>query len=247
MPTKNSIKQFVSGGAYHLYNTTGGRQTLLFTDDHDYLTFISLLSNYLSPEISSPPANPHPFLSPKPPSIFKPIFPSRLRQRQLMNLHSQVTLLAFCLMPDHFHLLARQFSPTGITKLIRRLCTSYSMYFNHRHHQSGKLFRNIYKAAPVKSATQLLHVSRYIHLNPISFRKIGPLTATSGSPAKYPYSSFQYYSQNAHPDWLDTSTILTAFQATTKLFPHHYQTYTQFVLDYNLDSKHHIPNLLLDN
>src|SRR3989338_1615456 len=80
------------------------------------------------------------------------------------HVHREVDLVAFCLMPNHFHLLLFQKSLEGMTKLLVRLCSSYSTYFNQKYEKKGSPFQGIYRAVAVTTEEQLLHLSRYIRL-----------------------------------------------------------------------------------
>ena len=222
MPAKNTVKPYTANGIYHIYNV-GVDNRPIFQEDQDYQTFLSLLASYLSP---------HP-LDPLPKEK-----PSRLRRRQNMNLSSEIRLLAYCLMPNHFHLLAQQTHSDSITKLLRRVATSYVTYFNRKYHRSGTLFQNIYKAVLIADPHRLLHLSRYIHLNPISTKKIGPLRA-SLSPADYPYSSYQKYLDLGNSDWLNTQVLLS-------LLPASHPSYQAFVEDRHPDSASLIQSLTLE-
>src|SRR3989344_6023360 len=70
-------------------------------------------------------------------------------------------------MPNHFHLLVKQLQENGISKTLSNFANSYAKYFNTRNNRNGPLFQGIFKAVRVESNEQLLHLSRYIHLNPI--------------------------------------------------------------------------------
>ena len=155
-----------------------------------------------------------------------------------MNLSSEIQLLAYCLMPNHFHLLAQQIYSDSITKLLRRVATSYVTYFNRKYRRKGTLFQNIYKAVLIDDPHRLLHLSRYIHLNPVATKKIGPLL-TSASPADYPYSSYQKYLGLANPDWLNTHILIS-------LLPTSHPSYQAFVEDRQLDSTPLIKSLTLE-
>jgi len=76
-----------------------------------------------------------------------------------------VDIIAWCLMPNHFHLLLRQRVDGGISQLLRRWTDSYSRYFNRRHDRVGPLFQGVFKNVLVTSNEQLVHLSRYIHIN----------------------------------------------------------------------------------
>ena len=79
-----------------------------------------------------------------------------------------VDLICFCLMPNHFHLLLRQIEEDGIVKFVRNFQIGYSRYLNEKEKRSGALFEGQFKAVRVENDEQLIHVSRYIHLNPYS-------------------------------------------------------------------------------
>ena len=229
MPARNVVKQFIEHGHYHIYNR-GVDKRDIFLDDQDYKTFLALLKVYLAP----PPPTPAP-------GPFKTEKPSRLKRRQSMNLTTEVKLLAYCLMPNHFHLMVKQNTPHGITKLVRRVATSYVTYFNQKYDRAGTLFQGTYRAVTIQDERYLLYLSRYIHLNPVKTTKIGPIS-TSESPAAYPYSSYHWYLAPVSPEWLDTSLILSYFQKSRGQLPNPYTSYIGFVEDYRLD-----PNLYLEN
>jgi len=85
---------------------------------------------------------------------------------QCLDREPGVNLLAFSLMPNHFHLLVSQADDTSMTNFMRRLGTAYVMYFNRKYQRVGPLFQGKYKAVRVIGPQQLMEVSRYIHLNP---------------------------------------------------------------------------------
>ena len=89
-------------------------------------------------------------------------------------------------MPNHFHLLLKQEVEGGISTYLRRLTVSFVRYYNTLHKQKGPLFESCFKAVLIESENQLLHVSRYIHLNPTSGKLVE-------DPLDYKYSSFSYY------------------------------------------------------
>lgn len=79
------------------------------------------------------------------------------------------TVLAFCLMPNHYHLLLRQDTALPLSRLMQSLGSSYAQYFNWQHQEVGCLCQGRYGARKVNSADDLLNVARYIHLNPQAF------------------------------------------------------------------------------
>ena len=177
MPAKNSVKQFVENGYYHLYNR-GVEKRDIFLNDQDYAVFLHYLKKYLDPELGS---DPH-------------------------SIANEIDLLAFCLMPNHFHLLVRQRTISGITKLIRAICTNYVMYFNKKYERVGTLFQGKYKAALIGDDNYLLHISRYIHLNPFP----------GSDPKAYKYSSYRYYLGHKNALWVKPEEILRFFKSPQK-------------------------------
>jgi putative transposase len=100
-----------------------------------------------------------------------------------------ISIMAYCLMPNHFHFLLKQLRKNGISHFIRRTTNSYSHYFNLKHKRRGTLFGGRFKAVRIENDSQLLHVSRYIHLNPYSSFLVKELKSL----LKYPYSSLPEY------------------------------------------------------
>jgi len=75
-------------------------------------------------------------------------------------------IACFCLMPNHFHLLVKQKQDKGIADFIRKFQDSYAKFFNIKYKRSGPLFESRFNALLVETDDQILHLSRYIHLNP---------------------------------------------------------------------------------
>jgi len=87
-----------------------------------------------------------------------------LRQRRSLL----VELLAFCLMPNHFHLLIKEIQEGGISRFMRKLGAGYGLYYNKKYNRSGHLFQGRYRVVHVKSEEQLQTAFVYIHTNPVS-------------------------------------------------------------------------------
>ncbi|MBI2428361.1 MAG: transposase [Ignavibacteriales bacterium] len=80
---------------------------------------------------------------------------------------TEIEIVAYCLMPNHFHLLLFQKEPEGITKFVRSVCDGYAKAINKERSRTGHLFEGKYKIKQIESDDYLLHLSRYIHLNPV--------------------------------------------------------------------------------
>ena len=116
---------------------------------------------------------------------------------------------AFCLMPNHFHLLVRTLS-MPLSVFMGRLLTGYSVYFNRRHRRAGHLFQNRFKSFVVDDEDYLLELVRYIHLNPIRAKLINDLKALEA----WPFSGHGTLMAKASNAWLDTDEVLSHLSST---------------------------------
>ncbi len=127
------------------------------------------------------------------------------RLQEYKDLHN-VKIIAYCLMPNHYHLLIQQNSDEPIFKFISRLNLAYAMYFNKRYERVGPLFQGRYKAKHVETDEYLLHLSRYIHLNPLSHLGERGLR-------NYHWSSLKHYLSNAEDGLVATESIAGYFNS----------------------------------
>jgi len=149
MPSKYIVKEYVSGGIYHVYNR-GVDKRDIFLDEQDYNFFIFLIKSYILP-LSEQKTN----------------VETRMQKGVF---YGRIEILAYALMPNHYHLLIKQNDKIDIAEFMRALMTSYVSYFNSKYERSGHLFGGVFKAILVKNDDYILHLSRYIHLNPIATR-----------------------------------------------------------------------------
>jgi len=124
-------------------------------------------------------------------------------------------------MPNHFHFLLHQNSASGMTDFLRAISTSYSMHFNKRHKRVGSLFQGVYKAVYVPNDEYLVHLSRYIHRNPLKLTGLNPVNLD-----KYPYSSYSTYFSPSQRPWIDTKIISEYFKSGDKFST---QLYREFI------------------
>lgn len=113
-----------------------------------------------------------------------------------------VEIMAFCLMPNHFHMMLRAVAEDGITTFMRKLGVGYTNYFNLKYTRVGSLFQGKYKAVPIVHYAHLLYLPHYIHSNPLDIgRVVGGPTSNSGEGGggeeemlkEYPWSSLGDY------------------------------------------------------
>lgn len=76
-----------------------------------------------------------------------------------------VRVIAYCLNPNHFHLLLQQVAKGGVSEFMKRLGGGYTNFFNEKHNRSGALLQGRYKVKHIKSSDYMLHVSAYVNLN----------------------------------------------------------------------------------
>lgn len=121
----------------------------------------------------------------------------------------RVSIFAYCLMPNHFHLLVRQEIDNGISKFISEYSNGYAKYFNTKRSRTGPLFQGPFRSVRVESDEQLVHVSRYIHLNPASSYLVQESMLD-----KYPWSSVGEYADLRYLHGLcDTSMVMNYFSS----------------------------------
>ncbi len=97
-----------------------------------------------------------------------------------------VQVISYCIMPTHFHLVLKQLKKEGISKFTGDVSNSYSRYFNNKNNRKGTLWKGRFENIPVDSDEQLLHLTRYIHLNPTTAGLVE-------NPEDWPYSSYETY------------------------------------------------------
>lgn len=96
--------------------------------------------------------------------------PQEVRNEILEDLYKtekKVDILAYCLMPNHFHFVLRQNLTNSISRFTSDFSNAYTRYFNTRNLREGPLLQGIFKAVLVESDEQFMHVSRYVHINPV--------------------------------------------------------------------------------
>ena len=213
MPSKNIIKEYVGEACYHVYNRGVAKQDI-FLDKQDYKTFLSYLKIYLSKK-----------------DDLQKIAPTR----QLKNFFEELTLLAYCLMSNHFHMLVWQKDPMTMANFMRSIATKYSRYFNKKYHRVGPVFQSRYKAVLVTGENQFIYLSKYIHRNPLPTRT--DLVGLEG----YKYSSYLNYLGLINQTWLGTSEIISYFSKSNTG-----ETYKKFVEEIDETDLIRIKDLMLD-
>lgn len=191
MPSPHTVRSFAPNQHYHVYNR-GIEKRKIFLDDEDYRMLKYYLFIYLAPQNEVLEKYPH--------------LPLRLKAR---NLSKDLELLSYCLMPNHFHLLVGQQSQNGISKLMKQLFDAYTRYFNTKYRRVGSLLQGRFKAALIESEDLLLHLSRYIHLNPV----VADLVK---NPKDYEWSSYLTYTGIRKENFCNEKSIIAFFSNIKK-------------------------------
>lgn len=196
-----------TGEYYHVFNRGVARQPVFLTK-RDYERFVLSLSYY---RFTNLPGKLSRYLSLSK-DIRQDINKSLGKDNNFL-----VEIVSYVLMPNHFHLLLKQSSDKGITVFMSKLTNSYTRYINTKHERVGDLFQGVFKAVRVETNEQLVHLSRYIHLNPVVSYVIPERELM-----EYPWSSLRDY-------LTDKSSFVT-----TEIVRNQFRTqedYKQFVLD----------------
>lgn len=183
---------FSSHEIYHIYQR-GNEKRKIFLDPRDHLRFLMLLY------VCNTETSIH--LSDHNTKQWKTVF-------ELKKPDSLVEIVAYCLMPNHFHLLIYEKKQGGISRFMQKLTTGYSMYFNKKYQRTGGLFERPFKAKHVADDDYLKYLFAYIHLNPV---KIKDETSWNGKriakpeTAKvfldtYRFSSYGFYLKQSRPE-----------------------------------------------
>ena len=154
MPSRNVQRNFRPNSYYHVYNR-GVEKREIFLDEQDRRVFLGLFGRYLDPDHKE----------------------SDSSKIDYQDFSKMIEIQCYCLMDNHFHLLMWVgYDPRVISDLMRSLSNSYVSYFNKKYSRVGPLFQGKFKSNMVETEEQLIHTSRYIHLNPVN-------------PMNYEYSS----------------------------------------------------------
>lgn len=146
----------------------------------------------------------------------------RRREREVV-----VDIGAYCLMPNHFHLLVREKQSGGLSLFMRKLLTSYSMYFNLKHKRTGALFESRFGAEHIADDDYLRYLFAYIHLNPIKIINPGwPETEIGGMDQAIEH--LKNYRFSSYPDYLSETQRPEYKILNRASFPEYFQKPSEF-------------------
>lgn len=187
------------GEYYHIFNRGVAKQTI-FRDRSDYARMLFLILYCQSPvtlyNIGRYTKN---FLTTRSFKLAPAI------QKKILTKRS-VELISFTLMPNHFHLKIRELIEGGISAYLQRIEIAYTKYFNAKYHRSGYLLQGPFQSVLVKTNTQALHLSAYIH------RNSRELAGWKNKEDRYSWSSYRdYLGPNRWGEFLKRDFLLEQF------------------------------------
>ena len=202
---------FAFGGYYHLYGR-GVEKRNIFLDKSDYERFIKILF----------------FCNGRKSTVIRDL-PRGLTFVDYLDKRGEtlIDIGAYCLMPNHFHLLVREKTEKGISLFMQKLMTAYAMYFNDKYKRRGRLFESSYKSTHADNDEYLKYLFAYIHLNPVKLidpnwkeNGVKNKTETKKYLVEYRFSSFIDYAsegrdaglllnQGEFPDYFPTKNAFT--------------------------------------
>ena len=157
----NKEAVLATGELYHIVNRSIA-EFKIFNSEADYVRVKNLIKYY---QAESPLLRFSHFLQSSP-----------IRDQNLMMYPESnygckekiVAIIAYCIMPTHLHLILKQLKEKGITNFMNIVSNGYTKYFNTKHKRKGPLWEGRFKRVHVDTDEQLIHLTRYIHLNPVS-------------------------------------------------------------------------------
>ncbi len=200
--------QFAENEYYHLYNR-GVEKRAIYLDDADYKRFIELLyaANTATPVHLRDIKRAH-----------KSIY-------QWDRGEPLVAIGAYCLMPNHFHILVTPLVDKGVSIFMNKLGTSYSMYFNRKYKRTGSLFEGKFKAKWADTDEYLKYLFAYIHLNPVKLKQ-PDWRQKEITDFDNIYKHLNEFSYSSLPDY-QSQTRLEACILNKKQFPEYFHSVNQ--------------------
>jgi putative transposase len=141
--------KFENGEFYHIYNR-GVDKRIVFDDKEDFDRFYENLCSFNTIDPIG--------------SLFELSFAKTVRRNRPKN-KKLVHIVCYCLNPNHFHLILRQCTDSGVSEFMKRVAGGFTTYFNLKNKRSGVLFQGKFKSTHIESNEQLLRVSAYVNLN----------------------------------------------------------------------------------
>ncbi len=201
MPYRREV--FRAGEYYHIYNRGNNRQPIFF-ERENYLFFLRLLRKHLIESMTAAASS---------------------------AAHSGLIVIAYCLMPNHYHLLTC-LKTDLLADLMQPFSLSYTKAINKRYGRTGSLFQSPFKAIRIDRNEYLLHLSRYIHWNPVAAKLVK-------QPEDWEFSSYREYIRLREGTLPQADIILEQFGSPLD--------YRAFVETYQESQQQMIEHLILED
>lgn len=196
------IIKIVPGEYYHVFNRAINKQ-VIFHDIADYTRFLFLIL-YFQSSVNFPQIGrlvKHHVKH----SVFDTMDVKKIIKKRTIE------LVAFCIMPNHFHLIIKELEDGGTAAYMQRVLNAYAKYYNTKYGKSGHVFQGPYRAVHIKDNRQLLYLSTYIH------RNVREISRWFNKERQYPWSSYQdFVDENRWGDLLMMDIILGQFKSKRK-------------------------------
>ncbi len=212
----------VNGNYYHILNRSIA-QFQIFNEVDDFNRFMQIIDLYRFKDFSYK---------------FSEFISLSLENQKLISNNIRknnlkvIKIIAYCIMPTHFHLILEQETKNGITKYMSRILNSYTRYFNLKHHRKGPLWEGHFKNVSIDDDEQMLHLTRYIHLNPVSADLIK-------KPEDWLFSSYNEYLNKG-------SDKLCEYDNSPEITPKNYKNFVSDHIAYQKELSK-IKKILIDN
>jgi REP element-mobilizing transposase RayT len=144
---------------------------------------------------------------------------------------TQLKIIAYCLMPNHYHFILKQIVPSAMSNFIKGVCDGYTKALNKKYNRSGHLFEGKYKLKNIDDSSYLVHLSCYVHLNPVS-------SGIVNQPENWEYSSCRAYLGIAPNTMISPEIVLNQFA--------NIHAYKKYLEDFSSTEKEKIKVFLFD-
>ena len=206
MPKRDKL---ADGEGYHVFNRSIA-DFKIFRDNNDFLRMKNTIQYY---QVTNMPLSISQFMRSE--SVKKHGFNKQFIKYS-QDKKNRIQIIAYCIMPTHLHLILIQSKEDEISKFMQNILNSYSRYFNTKYKRKGPLWETRFKTVEIESDEQLLHLTRYIHLNPVT-------AYLCGKPEEWAMSSYSEYISK-----IDRNSRICKYNNVLEILP---ATYKRFVED----------------
>ena len=220
MKINKNEESLVTGEVYHIFNKSIA-EYMIFNDNHEFSRIREAIKYYRNEKAIAKLSQ---FIASK---------KKKLNWENFNKKDNLVNIVAYCIMPTHIHLALKQLKNGGISIFMSNVLNSYTRYFNTKHNRKGPLWESRFKRVLVDRDEQLIHLTRYIHLNPVTASLVN-------KPEDWHASSYrEYLGRVPEEDKIcDYSEIL-------EINPEDYEEFTEERISYQKELAR-IKNLFLD-